>query len=259
MTALITPVILTYNEAPNLGRVLERLRWAEEVVVVDSGSTDETCAIAAAEANVRVVVHPFEAPAAQWEFAVRETGIRTPWVLALDSDHVPDERLTRALVDFEPQAGVAAYRAGFTWCVHGRPLRGTLYPPREVLFRPEHARFEQVGHTQVLRVRGVTGELPGRLLHDDRKSMSRWLSSQWRYAGQEAALIASTPMAGLGMSGRVRKLLVVAPAAAFLMAYLWRGGILDGRAGLHYALERAVAECLIALALLRRGLGLDDS
>ena len=69
----ITPVILTYNEAPNIGRALERLRWAKGVVVVDSGSTDETPSIAAGFPNVRTVVRPFDSHARQWRFAVEET------------------------------------------------------------------------------------------------------------------------------------------------------------------------------------------
>ena len=60
MLADITPVILTYNEAANIGRSLERLAWAREVVIVDSGSTDDTLAIAARFPNVRMVHRPFD-------------------------------------------------------------------------------------------------------------------------------------------------------------------------------------------------------
>jgi glycosyltransferase involved in cell wall biosynthesis len=65
----ITPVILTYNEAANIGRSLERLTWAREVVVVDSGSTDDTLAIVARFPNARVVKRPFDTHAQQWRFA----------------------------------------------------------------------------------------------------------------------------------------------------------------------------------------------
>ena len=59
MLAQITPVVLTYNEAANIGRTLERLAWAREVVVVDSHSTDDTISIARRFPNVRVVQRPF--------------------------------------------------------------------------------------------------------------------------------------------------------------------------------------------------------
>lgn len=254
MSSLITPVVFTLDEAANLARLLPRLGWAREVLVVDSGSTDATLAIAARAPNVRIVGHPFESFAEQWRFAARDAGVRTPWILGLDADHLPDPRLCAALRGFEEEAGTHAYRAAFTYCVQGRALRRSLYPPREVLFHRDHARFEQIGHKQVMRVDGAVGTLPGRLLHDDRKPFSRWLASQWRYAEQEAALLDTASFGELRWSAKARKLVPLAPPAAFLAAWVARGGVLDGWAGLHYALERLVAESLIALALVRRRL-----
>jgi len=252
MSTLVTPVILTLDEAPNLGRLLARLDWAREVLVVDSGSTDGTVEIAAAAPNVRIVEHPFEGFAAQWQYAIGEAGVHTPWVLALDADHLPDPELIEALRGFSGASDMVAYRAAFIYCIHGRPLRGSLYPPREVLLHREHVRFEQVGHKQVMRIDGAVGMLPGHLQHDDRKPFSRWLQSQWSYARQEAALIDATAFGDLSWSGRIRKLVLPAPPAAFVVAWFARGGIFDGRAGLHYALERLVAESLIAMLLMVR-------
>src|SRR5512143_2622752 len=84
----ITPLILTWNEEANIARTLDKLRWAREVVVVDSGSTDGTRAICESFPNVRVVVRPFDSHAAQWNFGLKETGIVSDWVLALDADYV---------------------------------------------------------------------------------------------------------------------------------------------------------------------------
>src|SRR6185503_1237397 len=84
----ITPLILTYNEAPNIARTLDSLRWANEVVVVDSLSTDETVKIAAGFSNVRVVQRAFDCHRNQWEFGLKQTSIATEWVLALDADYI---------------------------------------------------------------------------------------------------------------------------------------------------------------------------
>ena len=93
MLADITPVILTYNEAPNIGRSLERLTWARQVVIVDSGSTDDTLAIAGRFPNVRAVQRPFDAHAQQWQFATTETGITSGWILRLDADYMMEPAL----------------------------------------------------------------------------------------------------------------------------------------------------------------------
>ena len=91
MLAQITPVVLTYNEAANIGRVLARLTWADRVVVLDSFSTDETESIASGYPNVTFQQRRFDTHANQWNFGLRETGIGTPWVLALDADYVLPE------------------------------------------------------------------------------------------------------------------------------------------------------------------------
>src|SRR5436853_2457479 len=80
----ITPLILTYNEAANIGRTLEQLRWARDIVVVDSFSDDETVEIAGSFPHVRVFQRKFDNHGAQWNFGLSETGIATEWVLALD-------------------------------------------------------------------------------------------------------------------------------------------------------------------------------
>ena len=83
MIQQVTPLILTFNEAPNIARTLDRLSWAGDVVVVDSFSTDETGAILARFPNVRVFQRAFDTHAQQWNFALGETGIATPWIVAL--------------------------------------------------------------------------------------------------------------------------------------------------------------------------------
>ena len=128
MLADITPVILTYNEAANIGRSLERLSWAREVVIVDSHSTDETLSIASRFPNVRTVQRPFDTHAQQWRFAVEQTGITSDWVLRLDADYMVEPQLREEMVGLKPDPATAAYEIAFTYCIDGRPLRASLYP-----------------------------------------------------------------------------------------------------------------------------------
>ena len=102
MTLAITPVVLTFNEAPNIARTLSRLSWAKDIVIVDSGSTDATREIAAQHAGVRVFQRPFTTHAEQWNFGVHDTGIATEWVLALDADLCLSDELIRELGAMAP-------------------------------------------------------------------------------------------------------------------------------------------------------------
>lgn len=247
----VTPLILTYNEEANLERTLAALAWAREIVVVDSGSTDRTLEILGRHANVRVVTRSFDTHAGQWQFALRETGVRTPWVLALDADYVLSDAVVAELGALEPPAGVAGYRANFTYVVDGRALWGSLYPPTVVLYRPERARYVQDGHAQRVQVDGAIGDLAGRILHDDRKPFERWLEAQRRYMRLEAAKIGSGGFGEHSWPDRLRKLVVVAPAMVLAYCLFAKGCALQGRAGWKYALQRTRAELMLSYALLR--------
>lgn len=254
MLAHITPLILTFNEAPNIARTLRRLSWAREIVVVDSGSTDDTRAIAATFANVRIVERPFTTHAEQWNFGLNETGITSEWVLALDADFVLPDDVIREIGAFEPGM-IDGYRASFVYCVHGRPLRSAVYPPVTVLYRRSRASYVQDGHTQRVQVAGQVAALTCRILHDDRKPLSHWIGAQVRYMRLEADKLLSADASLLGLADRIRSLIVVAPPLMFALCLFGRGGILDGWRGLYYALQRAAAELILSLTLIERRLG----
>lgn len=256
MLADITPVILTLNEAANIGRSLERLAWAGRVVVVDSGSADETLAIASRFPNVHIERRPFDTHAQQWNFAIHETGISTEWVLRLDCDFMVEPALRAEIGALAPgSAEPSAYEIRFTYCMNGKPLRASLYPPLPVLFRRALGRFEQDGHTEKLRITGPVAKLASCLLHDDRKGLDRWLQSQFRYQAQEAEKLATRPWAELSWVDRLRRTRVLGPPAIALHCLFGKGLVFDGSAGLLYTAERVTADLILSMHLLRRDLG----
>ena len=254
MLASITPVILTYNEAANIGRSLERLVWAHEVVIVDSGSTDDTLAIAGRFPNVRTVQRPFDTHARQWRFAVEETGVVTDWVLRLDCDYMVEPALRDEIAGLAPAADTAAYEIAFTYCIEGKPLRASLYPALPVLFRRGKGRFVQDGHTEKLRIDGPVVKLRNRLLHDDRKSLERWLQSQSRYQAIEAEKLTTRAWSELGWADRLRRTRVLGPPAVAVHCLIVKGLAFDGTAGLLYTAQRVTADVILSMHLLRRDL-----
>ena len=246
----ITPLILTYNEAPNLRRTLKALSWARDIVVVDSFSDDATLEIAASFPQVRVFQRAFDCHRNQWEFGLRETGIDTPWVLALDADYVVTSAVTNELQNLAPAGDTVAYRAKFRYCINGRELRSGIYPPVTVLYRRAAASYIQDGHTQRVVIEGRVADLASRLLHDDRKPLSRWLASQTRYAALECHKLVNSEREALNPIDRLRLWFVILPPAVLFYGLFIRGGIFDGWPGLYYACQRTLAEVILSLYLL---------
>src|SRR5690348_17949890 len=87
----ITPLIITYNEAPNIARTLDRLSWARRIVIIDSGSTDGTLEIIGSYSQTEVIYRRFDDCASQWNFGNEQ--IDRGWILSLDADYELSEVL----------------------------------------------------------------------------------------------------------------------------------------------------------------------
>jgi glycosyltransferase involved in cell wall biosynthesis len=248
----ITPLISTNNEAPNIARTVGKLLWAKRIVVIDSGSTDATLDRLRGFPQVDVIQHPFDDFASQCNFGLTQVG--TPWVLSLDADYELSDILVEEFAGLRSPDGVAGYRARFVYRIHGRALRGTLYPPRVVLYRKDKARYRNEGHGHRVAIDGEVLSLAGIIYHDDRKPLARWFDSQQRYAQVEARYLIETPTAKLKRSDRIRRLGWTAPIGVLLYTLFAKGCILDGWPGWYYALQRLCAETLIALEILERRL-----
>ncbi|MCK6685921.1 MAG: glycosyltransferase, partial [Thermoanaerobaculia bacterium] len=118
-----TPVILTLNEEANLGRALESVSWATDVVVLDSGSKDRTRSIAREYSNVRWFERAFDDFGSQWSFAVTETGIKSTYVLALDADMAVTPDLARELSEVASRRHVSGAVIPFDYRIDGVSLR----------------------------------------------------------------------------------------------------------------------------------------
>src|SRR6185312_12991 len=138
----------------------------------------------------------------------------------------------------------------FIYCVFGKPLRGTAYPPVTTLFRTGKGRYIQDGHTQRVLVDGRVESLCARLLHDDRKPLSRWRASQDRYMALEAAKLRGSSWGALRRADGVRPALAATPPLMPLSCLLAKGHILHGRPALYSALQPMLAECLLSVRML---------
>ena len=135
----ITPLLITFDEASNISRALEKLVWARRIVVIDSGSSDGTLEIVARYPQVALFTRPFDSFADQCNFGLAQ--IEGEWALSLDADYEMSDGLVKELSNLRETEGVTGYRVSFVYRIYGRPLRGTLYPPRVVLYRVKNARY----------------------------------------------------------------------------------------------------------------------
>ena len=115
----ITPLLITFNEAPNIARTLDKLGWARRIVVVDSGSSDGTLEILARYPQVALFTRAFDNFADQCNFGLAQ--VQTEWVLSLDADYELSQELVDELRALKPHEHTTGYRARFIYRIYGRP------------------------------------------------------------------------------------------------------------------------------------------
>jgi len=246
----ITPLILTFNESANIARTLEPLQWAQQIVLLDSRSSDDTVVIACHFPNVAVHERRFESHSAQWNYGIGM--VRTDWILAFDADYATNEEFKAELEKLTVLPGTNAFYARFIYCVLGQPLRASLYPPRAVLFRRQCARYVQDGHTQLLQFEGQAGRLRTPIRHDDRKPLLQWLEAQDRYARLEVEKLYSN--GATGFRDKIRKWIIAAPLLTLFYCLFCKALALDGQPGWYYAFQRTVAELILSMRLIEQRL-----
>ena len=246
----ITPLILTYNESPNIERTLAKLSWAKQIVVVDSFSQDDTIELLQSYPSVKVFQRKFDTHTNQWNYGLDK--IASEWVLSLDSDYVLSDELIEEISNLSDRTLINGYFIPFKYCVFGEPLTGTILPPRQALFRQCKSIYVDDGHTQLLEVVGKSAYLNNYIFHDDRKSLSRWLWAQDRYMVIEAEKLIETPWANLSYGDKIRKQKFAAPLIIFFYCLILKGGIFDGWAGWYYAFQRMLAETLLSLRIIEQ-------
>jgi glycosyltransferase involved in cell wall biosynthesis len=244
----LTALILTKNEEPNLKRVLDKLSWLEQVVILDSFSSDSTLEIARSYTNTIIHQRAFDTHATQWNYGL--SLLNSKWVLSLDADYVLTDEFISETKKIIEHPECVAYITKFKFLVFGQKLLGDNTMPRPVLFELSHCTYYDDGHTQRLTINGKTGEFDSYILHDDRKSLSRWLSNQDGYAIKESKKLINVSMSEVSLTSKIRKTKILAPVFVFFQCLFFKGLIFNGWTGWHYTLQRTMVEMLLALRLI---------
>jgi len=238
--ARLSVALITLNEEERLRACLESVVWADEIVVVDAGSSDKTVAIAR-EFTDRVVFHGWQGYGAQKNVAIGHcTG---DWILSLDADERVTEALRKEIVAVVgAPASAAGYRLPRRNVFQGRWVRhGGLYPDWQVrLFRRGRGRFAERAVHESVAVDGETGRLRAPLVHESYRSVADAVARLNRYSDLAAADLAARGRGGSAVD------LLLRPLWRFVSMYVLRAGFLDGWRGLvlaslyaHYVFLRA--------------------
>jgi glycosyltransferase involved in cell wall biosynthesis len=255
----VSILLLTFNEERNLPRMLGAVDWCDDIIAVDSGSTDRSIEIMRA-AGVRVLHRKFDDFANQRNFGLVEGQPKHEWVLHLDADEVVTPAFRAKLDALVPPDGIDAYHVPSKLMLDESWLRyAGMYPTYQVrLGHRTRLRFRQVGHGQredLPPERVATFDEPY-LHYNFSAGLAAWLRRHIRYAEDEARYLVSVRdgtaagTASGGATGLRRRLKALSaylpatlrPLARFFYIIVIKRGFLDGRAGFLYALMLAVYE-----------------
>jgi glycosyltransferase involved in cell wall biosynthesis len=239
MANTLSVVLITLNEASNLHRTLKSVSWGQEIIVVDSGSTDETVAIAQA-AGARVFEEPWKGFAAQKNSAISHA--TCDWVLSLDADEEVGPDLAREIqVLLAGAPPFSAYRIPRLNHFIGRPLRhGGYWPdPKLRLFKRGTANFAERAVHETMDSNGPAGQLRSYLLHRCYQTIEEYVEHMNRYSTLSACMLVDAGRAPRSVAALLWHS-VANPAATFLYNYIFRLGFLDGPEGLLQHLNHSV-------------------
>jgi glycosyltransferase involved in cell wall biosynthesis len=251
----ISVMILTYNEADNLALLLESIQqWADEVFILDSFSTDQTCAIAEGY-GATVVPHAFEGHTRQRNWGLRNLPFRNAWLFALDADHRVTPALAAELqqVFAQPPQDINGFFVKRRQIFRGKWIRhGAYYPKWQLkLFQHQHAYCDDLEFDYRFYVAGTLGYLQNDILEDNRKEneIDFWISKHNKFATETAreeikrragtypyqiqpALFGNPDERVLWLKHQWYKSpLYVRPFLYFFYRYFIRLGFLDGKQG----------------------------
>lgn len=246
----ISAVVIAHNEANSIARTLTSLACADELVVVDSGSTDSTRDVATS-LGARVLSHPWQGYAAQKNYGVKQA--EHDWILSLDADEELDAQAQAAVRAWKASGarpGVAGYRFARRARFLGRWIRhGGWYPDYKVrLFDRRRGRWEGAYVHETVELTGPVEGFPGEILHYTCDSLDEFQERIERYADLGAGEL----FARRARPGPLLRL--VAPPWRFVHTYFLRLGFLDGYPGFLIARMEAryVREKLAKVARLYR-------
>jgi len=272
MMSNIEVIIPVKDEAKNLPYALASvMQWADRVWVVDSESTDDTCAIAA-EAGAEVVVQPWLGHAKQKNWAIQNLDIKADWVFILDADEAILPELKEELLAIASQPTDAVKEAAFNinryFIFLGKRIRHCgYYPSWNVrFFKRGKALYEEREVHEHMVVQGETGKLKGHMEHYDRRGLEVYMAKHNRYSTLEAKEILTqlekkdeTIDASIFGTAQQRRRWIKQyvypklPAkwfCRFVWMYVLRFGFLDGLTGLRFCLFISSYELLISLKMV---------
>ena len=226
MAVPVTATVITFNEAANIQAALESLSWADEIIVVDSESTDDTVAIARRFTD-HVIVRPWPGYIAQKNFAAEQA--RHDWIFSLDADERVTPELAAEIGTLLAGApGAAGYRVPRVTFHLGRWMRSTdWYPDYQLrLYDRRRGRWSGRHVHESVKADGPVRDLRGELQHYAYRDLAHHFQTIDRY----------TTLAARQMFEDGRRAgffdLMIHPPAAFVRNYILRGGFKDGVPGL---------------------------
>lgn len=229
--------IITFNEEANIARTLRSVKaFADEIIVVDSGSTDSTVALAQAN-GAKVFVEPWKGFAPQKNSALAKAGC--DWILSLDADEEVSAELASSIADVLKPSTPPAF-TGYTMnrrnLYFGKWIRRCgYYPdPKLRLIRHGAAQFELRAVHEDMKMTVPTGHLKGDLIHHAYPTLESFIDHANRYSSLGAGMVVAEKKAGFSVVN-----IVLRPLVRFIYSYFFRLGFLDGREGLLVLMNHA--------------------
>jgi len=249
--------IPTFNEELNIKKCLNKLKWANKVIILDSNSTDDTVKIAKKFKNTNITYSRKKLNyVSKLNYFIGKN--KGKWLLILDADYVLSNELIKELKSLYiknlRKKKISGFKIKIYNKIFNKTIRENIYPKKILLFKNVNCYFKQFGHSEKFFIKGKILDINGYIMHEnfnEIKKFSIWKLNQSKYSKLDSVRIVESKFDNLRTQDKIRKFPPINVMLVIIYYVFFKKILIYGKSGFFYLFQRLFYEILLSFWIIK--------
>ncbi|MDA7481156.1 glycosyltransferase [Candidatus Pelagibacter ubique] len=249
--------IPTFNEELNIKKCLNKLKWANKVIILDSNSTDNTVKIAKKFKNTNIIYSKKKLSyVSKLNYFINKN--KGKWLLILDADYVLSNALIKEFkilhIENLRKEKISGFKIKIYNKIFNKTIREDIYPKKILLFKNVNCYFRQFGHSEKFFIKGKISNIDGYIMHEnfnEIKNFSVWKLNQSKYSKLDSSRIVKTKFDELRTQDKIRKFPPINIILIMIYFIFFKKILIYGKSGFFYLFQRLFYETLLSFQIIK--------